>query len=223
MTPQTVITQVRALINDDSTVIANRYTDAELLGYVNQAVKRFVLVRPDLFITDGTITPTENQVEQTLPASAVRLMEINRVTGGDAIQEVDKQTMDMNYPEWTAEASGTPYNWMRHPRNPTKYFLYPAPSSGVTLKGEYIDTPDDYTLSDAIDLPEAYFGALVDATIFMAESVDTESVGSGRAKFYYDSFMEALGADFAQRAVVDDEGGQVGAQQRRPRQQQGSQ
>lgn len=211
MTPAEIITSVRILINDNHATLPPRFSDSTLLNLVNQLIKRVVLMRPDLFITSGNIATTPSVVEQALPSGAVRLMEIHRVVNGAAIQETNKETLDMNDPDWTTEPAGTPLNWMRHARNPTKYFLYPAPSSGVQLFAEYIASPSSYGLSDPIALPDAYFGAVVDGVVFLAESIDTEHVGTGRAKFYYDSFVEGFSVDFTQRAVVDAENGMVGA------------
>jgi hypothetical protein len=207
MTPQEVITQARVLINDDNVLMPERYSDTELLGFVNQAIKRAAMVRPDLFIISNEITPTADQVEQELPTSVTRIMEVHRVVGGGAIGEVDKETMDRSAPDWTIEDSGTPVNWMRHPRNPRRYFLYPAPSTGTELSVEYIEVPDDYGLSDTMILADSYRSAIVDCVVYLAEVVDNESVETERAKAFYTSFLQSLGADMSQREVVDNESG----------------
>lgn len=208
MTPQEVITQARVLINDDNALMPERFSDTELLGFVNQAIKRACMVRPDLFIVSDAITPTVDQVEQELSANVTRIMEVHRVVGGAAIGEVDKETMDRSAPNWTIEDSGTPVNWMRHPRNPRRYFLYPAPATGTQLEVEYIEVPDDYALGDTIGLADSYKSAIIDCTVYLAEVVDNESVETERAKAFYNSFLQSLGADFSQREVVDDEDGE---------------
>lgn len=207
MTPQEVITQARVLINDDNVLMPERYSDTELLGFVNQAIKRAAMVRPDLFIISNEITPTADQVEQELPTSVTRIMEVHRVVGGGAIGEVDKETMDRSAPDWTIEDSGTPVNWMRHPRNPRRYFLYPAPSTGTEISVEYIEVPSDYGLSDTMILADSYRSAIVDCVVYLAEVVDNESVETERAKAFYTSFLQSLGADMSQREVVDNESG----------------
>jgi hypothetical protein len=215
MTPQEVIDQVRVLISDDNSLMPERFSDADLLGFVNQAVKRASMMRPDLFITDTTITPTADQVEQELSATITRIMEVHRVVGGGAIAEVDKETMDRSAPDWTTEDSGTPVNWMRHPRNPRRYFLYPAPATGTELSVEYIAVPSDYALGDTIALPDSYKGAIVDCVVYLAEVVDNEHAETQRAKVFLDSFMQALGVDMSQRDVVDNENGKPQEQRRR--------
>ena len=217
MTPQEIIDQARVLINDDNPLMPERFSDADLLGFVNQAVKRACSMRPDLFIVSTDVTPTVGQVEQELPNTVTRIMEVHRVVGGDAIGEVDKQTMDRSAPSWPTETAGTPVNWMRHPRNPRRYYLYPRPASGTQLAMEYIEVPDDYALGDSIALADSYKSALIDCVVYLAEVVDNEHVETQRAKKFNASFMQALGADFSQRTVVDNEDGQPDEQQPRRR------
>jgi len=209
MTPQEVITQARVLINDDNVLMPQRFSDTEMLGFVNQAIKRAAMVRPDLFIISEDVTPTADQVEQELPTSVTRIMEVHRVVNGSAIGEVDKETMDRSAPDWTLEDSGTPVNWMRHPRNPRRYYLYPAPSTGTEISVEYIEVPSDYALSDTMILADSYRSAMIDCVVYLAEVVDNESVESERAKAFYTSFLQSLGADMSQREVVDNESGKT--------------
>jgi len=206
MTPAEVIAEVRVLIQD--TRVTFRYSDTVLLGFVNQTIRRMVMLRPDLFTTVTDISTVANLTEQTLPATAVRLVDIFRVKNGTSIEEVDRDQFDRAYPQWTTDAAGTPTKYMRHPRNPRAYFLYPRPTAGTVLVGEFVVTPTAYAISDPIAvLPDAYFGVLIDGTVYLAESIDNEHVSSGRAKLFFDSFVQALGVDLQSRAVIDSEGG----------------
>lgn len=215
MTPTDVIDQVRPLIQDSEDPV--RYSDEVLLSFVNQVLHLMVAYRPDLFIVNDEIPTTPSTVLQDLPTGATRIMEIYQVVDGDALQEVNRETLDQMYPAWRTETAGTPQNWMRHPRNPTKFFLYPRPSSGIELVAEYVNSPTDLGLTDAIDLPEAYKTALTYGVVYMAESVDTEHIGDGRTKFFLDSFFEMLGVDLSTRALIDNEDGRVSAPVSRPR------
>lgn len=215
MTPNDIITDVRLLIQD--TKVTYRYSDATLLRFVNQTIRRMVMLRPDLFTTVTTISTTQNVSEQSLPSTAVRLVEIFRVQSGTSIEEVSRDYFDRLYPAWTTDAAGTPTKYMRHPRNPRAYFLYPRPTNGIVLIGEYVVAPPTYTLTDPIAvLPDAYFSALVDGTVFLAESVDNEHVSTGRAKLFLESFVQSLGVDLQSRVVTDTESGAVGATERSP-------
>lgn len=202
MTPATVIAEVRRLVQDER--VPYRYSDAVLLGYVNQTLKRISTIRPDLFSVIGNIPTTEGSVVQTLPDSAVRLVDVFSVVGGGAIMEVNREDMSRAHPDWVNAAAGTPVNYMRHVKNPRQFFLYPPPAAGVELFGEYAYAPADYTLSQEIDvLPDAYMPVLVDGTVFLAESIDDEHVQSGRAKLFYDSFVQQLSVNLQSRKVSD--------------------
>lgn len=200
-----VIGQARVLLQD--TKVTYRYSDSVMIGFVNQALKRMLYFRPDLFTTIGSISLTQNTVVQSLPSGGVRLVEIFSVSGGDAVTEVSREMLDLSTPTWVNDTAGTPVNYARHVRNPTKFFVYPRPTVGISLIGEYVNTPATYTVvSDTIaNLPDTYLPSLVDCVVFLAESVDDEHVNSGRAKLYYDSFVQSLGANLGLRPLTDTE------------------
>lgn len=206
MTPQDVITEVRRLIQDESAPL--RYSDTVLLGYVNQTLKRMAILRPDLFSLITNISTTANSVLQSCPSDSVRLVEIFRVVNGNAITEVSRDTLDQSTPGWVAESAGTPVNYVRHVRNPNRFFLYPAPTTGTQLVAEYVQSPPAYTIGQTIGLlPDSYLSTVVDGTVYLAESVDNEHVNSGRAKLFFDSFTQSLGVGLQSRAITDTEEG----------------
>jgi|32_taG_2_1085360.scaffolds.fasta_scaffold00599_15 hypothetical protein len=204
MTPTDVITEARKLIQDTATPY--RYSDDALLGYVNQTLKRIAMVRPDLFAFIGEIPTTADVTFQTCPADSVRLVEIFQIKDGNAVTEVSRETLDQSNPGWPAVASGTPVNYMRHPRNPNRYFLYPRPASGVTLIAEYVQSPPDYTALQDVDLlPDSYLPLVVDGTVFLAESEDNEHVNSGRADKFLELFTGQMATSQRQRTLTDRE------------------
>jgi hypothetical protein len=212
MTPNDVISEVRNLIQDTQT--PQRYSDAVLLNFVNQTLKRMAMIRPDLFTKIADITTTANTVIQTMPSDSIRLVEIFSVKDGNSLTEVNRDVFDQTYPGWTQEAAGTPVNFMRHVRNPNQFFLYPRPTSGVILVGEYAVVPTDYDVNDPIVAPiDAYFPTVVDGTVYLAESIDNEHVNSGRAKLYYDSFVQSLATSLSARELTDTKQAALPAQQ----------
>ena len=213
MTPAQVIVEVRKMIQD--TLAPYRYSDADLLGYVNQIIKRVALFRPDLFGTITTVSTVADTPIQQLPSDAIRLIDIFQVVGGDTVTEVDRETMSRQYPGWMAEASGTPVNFMRHVKNPEQYFLYPKPTSGVQLLVEYAKSPVAYTVNQTItELSDAYLPLVVDGTVWLAESIDSEYVTSGRAALFQKSFADQLVATLQNRQLTDTK--QAGMKARRP-------
>jgi hypothetical protein len=201
VTPNEIITECRRLLND--TVEPYRYSTTMLLGYVNQTLKRTAVLRPDLFGVVGEIPTAANASIQELPAGAHRLLDIFQVKDGDTVTEIDRETLSRYTPGWMTE-TGTPVNFMRHVRNPTKFFLYPRPPANTVLIGEYASAPEDVTIDEEIlQPPPSFFGALVDCVMFLASSVDDEHVNTGRSKIFLDSYTQQLGISLENRPVTD--------------------
>ena len=102
MTPADVITEVRRLVQDQ--VAPYRYSDAVMLGYVNQTLKRIAALRPDLFSTIAEVETVQDSAVQTLPDDAIRLLDVFQVKNGDTVTEVDRETMSRNHPSWMSDA-----------------------------------------------------------------------------------------------------------------------
>lgn len=201
-----VITEVRRIIQDTNTPY--RYSDDVLLGFANQALKRIAVLRPDLFAYIGDITCTDGEVVQSAPSDSIRLIEIYRVKGGNGVIETNREALDQAYPTWMNDAASAAVNFMRHVRNPNKFFIYPKAPAGQILVGEYAQTPPDYDgVTPVALLPDAYEPVVIDATVFIAESVDNEHVNSQRAQLFQSSFTQALGVAAQSRAITDPERG----------------
>lgn len=211
MTPQSIITEVRAIIKDADSV-AYRNSDTDLVLAVNRALKRVALLRPDLFTTIGTITLVSG-VAQTVPNYG-RIVEVYGVTGGGAITEANRETLDQLTPTWrsaTPVAAASLTNWTRHTRNPSKFFVSPPSNGTGTLDAEYTATPATFALTDTITLLETYEPTIVDMTVAEVEWADDENVVNQRAEAFYKRAKEALLGDAQGRVATDKEGGSVPA------------
>lgn len=203
----TVIAEARRMLQDTSTNTAlQRYSDAELLGFANQALKRIAVLRPDLFAKIADFSTVAGEVIQTAPSDSLRVMEVFRVKNGASIRETNRETLDQTYPDWANDDPGPTVNWMRHPRNSNRFFIYPKAPASQTLVIEYAQTPKTYALGETVALlPEAYLPVVIDGTIFLAESIDNEHVNSNRAQLFQQSFVQSLSTNFQARPVTDTE------------------
>lgn len=201
-----VITDVRRIVQD--TTATFRYSDAVLLAFANQALKRISILRPDLFAKVSTVTCTQGAVIQSAPADSIRVMEVFSVQNGSGVIETDRESLNTSYPSWMNDAEGACVNWMRHIRNPNKFFIYPKAPAAQVLDIEYAQSPPVYAGDAAVALlPDAYFPVVVDATVFITESVDAEHVTSQRAQLFLESFSQSLGVATQSREVTDPEKG----------------
>jgi hypothetical protein len=199
-----VITETRRILQDIDS--PQRYSDTVLLGFANQALKRIAVLRPDLFAYVGTVTCTTDAVLQNAPSDSIRIIEVYSVVGGNGVIEVDRETLDQSLPAWMNDTAAAATNWMRHVRNPNRFFIYPKSPAAQQLVVEYAQIPPTYDGITTVTLiPDAYFPCVIDATVFLAESVDNEHVNSGRAKLFHESFTQALGVSLKGRTITDTE------------------
>lgn len=206
MTPQQVITEVRKHVQDADAPYRN--SDTALLGFVNQTLKRMCTVRPDLFTYYGDIPTQAGKAMQSLPDDSARLVEIFSVKGGNVVNETVREVLDLSYPGWQSAAAGTPVNYVRHIRNPSRYFLTPPPAAGTILLGEYTQTPINYTLTQPIELlSDVYFPIVIDGTVWLTEGIDNEYANGGRGQKAKEQFYEALGISLQSRIITDSESG----------------
>ena len=225
------ISRVRGFVQDSRTPY--RYSDESLLGYLNLSLNHMVLLRPDLFSRIYDVVAMEG-VLQELSERAVRLVEVfskNDTGGYSALIEVDREVMDRTAPTWQKEAAGPAFNWMRHPRNPKVFFLYPPSEEGQDLRVEFTETPpnlvfgenrgdsyvgyevdddgniDENTIMETNDtekiFPTVYDPVLINLTVFYAESVDDEAVESRRAELFLNAAATALGVTIESRRITD--------------------
>ena len=104
------------------------------------------------------------------------------------------------------DAAAATQNWMRHVRNPNKFFIYPKAPANQILDIEYAQTPPTYDGTTTVALlGDAYSPVVIDATVFIAESIDNEHVNSNRAALFQQSFTQALGVGIQSRAITDTE------------------
>jgi hypothetical protein len=201
-----VVTEVRRILQDTNS--PQRYSDDVLIGFANQALKRIAVLRPDLFAYIGEIPCTDGEVVQSMPSDSIRLIEIYRVKDGNGVIETNREALDQALPTWMNDTAAPAVNFMRHVRNANKFFIYPKAPVSQILIGEYAQTPPDYNGTTPVALlPDAYEPVVIDATVFIAESVDNEHVNSNRAQLFQQSFTQSLGVSAQSREVTDPERG----------------
>lgn len=205
MTPSDVIEQV-LLLEQDSGLLRtpDSHIDKVLLGFVNQTILMTATYRPDLFANLGEIDTTPDNVVQSMPHDSLRLIEIFHVKGGNSVVEVSHSMMERSYPNWASDEPGLPINYMRHPRNHNRYFLYPAPVAGITLVADYAQVPKTYTLNEEIEkLPDAYMPALVHGTAAMAANMLNDRVLPDRVAAHRALYEQILGVSLQAKVALD--------------------
>ncbi len=197
-----VVVDVRELIQDSS--LPYRYDDAFIVRKVNQIVRRAAILRPDLFTEITTISCVAGSM-QSPPSDSIRIMDVLTNTAGVAVKEVNQEVLDLMFPSWESLTPGPATNWMRYPRSPNRFYVYPAATVGDSLEIVYAKCPATLSLSDVVPIQDVYMPVIVDGTCWIMEAIDAEHVESGRAKQFQDSFTSALTGGLQARRITDTE------------------
>ena len=197
MTPKSIISFARSIYNDnDPQPQYLRLSDAELLNYVNGALKEASDIAPKLFYQSADFTCVQDKTEQSLTfAGAQKLIDVLRIKNGKSVLPMDIVGMSSFNPDWASDDAGPAQNWSRYAGDPLRFYIYPKAPNMQLLEVIYVRNPATYTLNEEItEVPESLEPALADYVIYRAESRDDEHSNSGRAVSHYQAFVQKVGA-----------------------------
>lgn len=214
---QRLIDDARQELNDPREA---RWSNDDLLAYLNDALLALIQVRPDASMTTASLLLVQG-TEQSLPAGALRLVKVSRNLGADgttpgrAVQVGDRQAIDAIDPNWHQTSGATVLEYFYDPIVPRRFAVYPAvpASPKVYVEATYSALPAVVDEPEAADLPvdDSYAPALREWMLYRAWGGDDESSPNyAQARDRRGSFYEALGmkaqSDSAASARVNDNG-----------------
>jgi hypothetical protein len=193
------ITSRAGLLLEDDTYV--RWTEAELLGWLNDGQREIVSLRPSAN-PKTVVAPLVAGTRQTVPAEAYQLVRITRnmgvggATPGRAVRLTDMAVLDQQNPDWHSDtASAVVRQYMYDLREPLAYYVYPAAVVNATVEMTYSYAPPVVAaVGNTITLPDIYANALLDYVLFRAYAKDGEHpANASRAAAYRQSFENSLG------------------------------
>lgn len=192
-----LINRVSVTLQDPTFV---RWTQAELLNYLNDAQRQVVLFRPDAKAVNASFSCT-NSAKQALPAEGLRLINVLRNTGGRAITKVDRSILDVQLPTWYETAVGTDgvKHYVYDALDPKYFYVFPKPAAAHQIDIVYAIAPVDIVISNfttdtqVIGIDDIYANAIMDYMMYRAYQKDSEFANLNRAAVYYQSFSTSLG------------------------------
>lgn len=188
-TAQDIFDEVRRVIHDENPA-SYRWTDGELIDYLNAADRQIVGLVPDANTVESVETITNDIARQTLPAGGIKFIRASRNYADDGttpegvIRFVEKDALDTYNPEWefdtALKADGANFfdHYCHDPREPDVFYLYPpqaAPSKKVAVVYSAIPTAVTAT-TDTFPLDDEFINAAVQYVVYRAltkESRDT--------------------------------------------------
>ena len=206
LTGANLITRVQDTLQDSTAV---RWSEAELLRYINDAQREIVNFRPESS-ADHANVQLATGTEQTIPDVGLRLIKVVRnmsttggsATGARAIRLVDINILNAQEPDWhdpTVTGDATHGTIVKHyvfdEDDPRKYYVYPGVSGNAYVEIVFSRTPTDLANTSAtIYIDDIYGNAIVDYVLYRAYMKDAEfAANSQRAGQHYQLFTASLG------------------------------
>lgn len=184
----------------------DRIEEDDWLRYLNAGIRALVLVRPDAYaITDGVLLVPG--VKQSLPAAALRLLDIHVNLGSDSqttgkiISPADRQHINYSNLLWAAATGETAIDNFSYDRNiPDIFFVTPPVSSTVDVYVEMSTSQLPATLTATTDvmlISDLYFEPLIQYMLYKGFSADDEGVEFGKATQHLQNFYNLLQVEAA--------------------------
>lgn len=192
---QTPIATARGILNDPDAV---RYSDADLLGYANDALDQIVTLVPEWFHARGNVACTAGTTEQQLNnggagiSDALALVRIDRISGGGVVVRTDRASLDLYRPSWLTDTAGAAVNWMPSDVGPLHFSIYPKAPVSQTLEAIYVKQPQEFASGVDTGLPTQLADAISDYVVYRAESRDDEHSNTNRAAAFMTTFVQKV-------------------------------
>lgn len=175
------------------------WTLADLVGYYNSAIAAIANYRPDLF-AETVAHISAAGTRQTLPSGAIKLIEVERNTGGRKIRFIERGHLDDQDPEWmtgTGNAAAEAYS--HEVANPKVFWLYPGVADGVSVDVVQSSLPEQVTeqtvtAGSIAQVDDTWLTPLMDWIIYRAYMRDSDNTAnSARGQLHLQAFAQYLG------------------------------
>jgi len=200
ITGMQIFTNVGNILQDTTNV---RWTQTELLNWLNAGQRTIALVKPNVTMTTQ-IVPLSAGTRQVLPSDIITLDQVVRniasdgVTPGPAILPIEKVLLDNSYPGWhTAAASLTVLFYCWDDKDPTRFWVYPPQPTGTAQQVEAVmaTLPASLTAASAvISLDDIYEGPLTEYILYRCFLKDSEfgAANLPQAMGHWQTMLELL-------------------------------
>jgi len=207
LTGANLISRIQDSLQDTTGV---RWTEAELLRYINDGQREVVNFRPEA-AADHSNIQLATGTEQSIPDVALSLIKVVRnmsatggsATGKRAIRIVDVDVLNSIEPDWhdptvTGDAAhgSVVKHYIYDPDDPRRFYVYPGIKSGQNAYVEVVTSrsPTDLSAtSSTIYIDDIYGNALVDYVLYRCYMKEAEFAGNQeRAGSHYQLFVSSL-------------------------------
>lgn len=195
------------LILQEVTQNGTRWTNEELLGWLNESYQAIVGMKPDASSVNMEIACAQG-TKQVIPDDGHRLLDVIRNVapgaGGISVMQTSRSALDATRRGWHGEApSQTVECFVFDDHDPRHFYVYPPATATARLEIIYSSVPTPHAKAqattastEAIRLGDSFAPAIVDYILFRAYSKDAEHAANlNRAQMHNGAFITALGAE----------------------------
>ncbi|MBW5800677.1 phage adaptor protein [Halomonas elongata] len=207
----TVINNAK-LVLQEVTSAGTRWTNEELIGWLNESYQAIVQIKPDASTENASHELAEG-TRQQIPADGLRLIDVVRNTASGSkkmgIMVASRQSLDTTRRGWHADPPSIDIEqYIFDDQDPTRFYTYPPAATGAEVEIIYSAVPAPHDVSqgleglanEAIKLNDSFGPIITDYILYRAYSKDAEHAKNlNRAQLHMEAYMTALG----QKVEVD--------------------
>jgi len=197
------INEVRRVMLDAA---STAYSPADLLGFLNEALRATANVKKDFYVVHGGIDLVAG-ILQTLPEDGVSLIDItHNVASGKVCTQVDKDLLQEANRFWPVDqAEEEVENWAFNPKDPTRFYVTPpnVGGSGVAVFGAYGAVPPEVVdPSDDLPVGDENQHALVNFMLARAYAISSKRYDPTKEAYYMNEWKQILGLKSTSQIAV---------------------
>jgi hypothetical protein len=183
-----------------------RWTDAELVRWINDAQIKIVVNKPTAKVVVGSSGVLTAGTQQALPAGGLQLLNaLHNTVSGAVVRLAKRDDLDMENPTWHASTLSQVdvEHFIVDEATPDIYWVYPYNDGTGDIEIMYSAvTTDLTTLADSIDLGDAYLDIIVDYVLYRCALKDSDHPNSlQRANIHLAAFNAAVGIE--QKQIIE--------------------
>ncbi len=199
-TIKTVIDKAK-LILQETTVDGIRWTNAELLGWLNEAYQKIIGFKPNANASNNSFTCVAG-TKQSLPSDGVYLLDVVRNLAGDksVVTPTKRSVLDATRRGWHGETPSDSVNhFVYDDQDPSNFYVYPPATTSATVEIIYAAVPAPHLIAaltddSAISLDDRYAPTITDYILMRAYTKDADFAGNAQRMSYHENlFMTSLG------------------------------
>lgn len=191
-TPADILDEVRSQLFDPSPGVG--WSDPELLGYLDEALKASANAKADFYVVQATVTLSAGILQQ-IPADGVSFMDATYNTATNrVVTQVDKALLEEANRFWPAATQQAEVeNYTFDPRYPRLFVVFPPNDGTGSISLTYGAVPPLPATDTDLAVSDNFVPPLVDFVLSRAWDKGSKRRDPAKAQYHRQMWATALG------------------------------